>query len=121
MIPVNLVSARASFFICTRGCGCIEHPAFPAPSSIEGAKELKEFLQTSGAWRREIAEVCLAPSLRANGSGERPPADRLREAIQFSPRKVWIASAYAKERFGGLQARHSSRERRRVVASAPSQ
>ena len=29
---MNLVSARASFFICTRGCGCIEHPAFPAPS-----------------------------------------------------------------------------------------
>jgi hypothetical protein len=28
---VDLVSARASFFYCTRGCGCIEHPAFPAP------------------------------------------------------------------------------------------
>ena len=97
MIPVNLVSTRASFLYCTRGCGCIEHPAFPAPSSIEGAKELKEFLQTSGAWRREIAEVCLAPSLRANGSGERPPADRLREAIQnLSTARFWIASAYAK-------------------------
>jgi hypothetical protein len=30
---------------------------------------------------------------------------------------LWIASAYAQKRFGGLQARHSSRsERRRVVA-----
>ena len=62
-------------------------PGIPCALFIEGAKELKEFLQTSGAWRREIAEVYLAPSLRANGSGERPPADRLREAIQFSPRQ----------------------------------
>jgi hypothetical protein len=60
-------------------------------------------------------------SLRAKGSRERAPDDRLREAIQslFASRN-WIASAYAQGRFGGLQARHSSRsERRRVVAYAP--
>src|SRR5258705_11495265 len=38
---------------CMRGCGCIERPAFPAPS-IFG--EANEFLQTSGESRREIAE-----------------------------------------------------------------
>ena len=32
LFPVDLVSARAFFFYCTRSCGCIEHPAFPAPS-----------------------------------------------------------------------------------------
>jgi hypothetical protein len=32
------------------------------------------------------------PSLRANGSGERPPDDRLREAIQEPQGKSWIAS-----------------------------
>jgi len=32
MISVNLESARAFFLFCTRSCGCIEHPAFPAPS-----------------------------------------------------------------------------------------
>jgi hypothetical protein len=30
--------------------------------------------------------------------------------------KVWIAAAYARERFGGLQAHSSHSERRRVVA-----
>jgi hypothetical protein len=28
--------ARALFSLCVRDCGCNEHPAFPAPSSIEG-------------------------------------------------------------------------------------
>ena len=34
-------------------------PGIPCALFIEGAKELKEFLQTSGAWRREIAETRL--------------------------------------------------------------
>jgi hypothetical protein len=37
------------------------------------------------------------------------PDDGLRDAIQ-NKRKFWIASAYAQGRFGGLQARHSSRK-----------
>src|ERR1700722_12778646 len=44
------------FFYCTRGCGCIEHPAFPAPSFIWVREK---FLQTSGAWRRENDFCCL--------------------------------------------------------------
>ena len=40
------------FFCCTGGCGCAKHPAFPAPSVIERAN----FLNDSGAERREIAE-----------------------------------------------------------------
>src|ERR1700730_25905 len=39
----------------TRGCGCIGHPAFPAPSYFRGTK----FTQNSDAWCREIAEACL--------------------------------------------------------------
>jgi hypothetical protein len=34
VISVDLVSARALFLFCTRSCGCIEHPAFPAPSQF---------------------------------------------------------------------------------------
>src|SRR3984957_2146052 len=34
LFPVDLVSARAFFLFCTRSCGCIEHPAFPAPFLI---------------------------------------------------------------------------------------
>jgi hypothetical protein len=32
-------------------------------------------------------------SLRANGSRECAPDDRLREAIHLAPKKVWIASS----------------------------
>src|SRR6476469_1985301 len=34
-----------------------------------------------------------APSLRANGSRERAPDDRLREEIHLAARQVWIASS----------------------------
>jgi hypothetical protein len=39
-------------------------------------------MHNSDALRRENAEVCIQPSLRANGSRECAPDDRLREAIQ---------------------------------------
>src|SRR6266566_7912795 len=39
----------------TRGCGCIGHPAFPAPSILLGGW----FLQNSGASRRGNAESYL--------------------------------------------------------------
>ena len=37
----------------TRGCGCHGHPAFPTPSKGE------RFINGSGAWRGEGANVCL--------------------------------------------------------------
>src|SRR5258705_2699539 len=40
---------------CTRGCGCIGHPAFPAPSVYRGASSS---CKTSGGSRRENAEMC---------------------------------------------------------------
>jgi hypothetical protein len=48
---------------CMRGCGRIERPAFPAPSDYWA----KRFLQTSGASRRETADVYLKPSSLRNG------------------------------------------------------
>jgi hypothetical protein len=51
------------------------------------------------------------PSLRANGSGDRPPDDRLREAIQEPQGKSWIASPQ-----GLLHRRHT---REGVVSSTP--
>jgi hypothetical protein len=65
--------------LTTRGYGCNGHPAFPAPSL--GGERL---LHNSGASCRENAEMCVkigAASLRANGSRECAPDDRLREAI----------------------------------------
>src|SRR5258705_12629455 len=41
---------------CTRGCGCIGHPAFPAPSVFRAAKR---FCKTSGDQRRGNAKLRL--------------------------------------------------------------
>ncbi len=48
--------ARVFVFYHTRGCGCIERPAFPAPSDLQKAGRS---WQTSGGSRREIAKLCL--------------------------------------------------------------
>src|SRR5258706_4890204 len=47
--------ARVLLSHCTRGYGCIGHPAFPAPSDFLGER----FLQSSGASRRGNAKVCV--------------------------------------------------------------
>src|SRR5258706_9794058 len=41
---------------CMRGCGCIERPAFPAPSEFQKAGRS---WQTSRGSRGEIAKLCL--------------------------------------------------------------
>src|SRR6266403_4588908 len=41
---VTVVTMLVCFFHCIRGCGCIGHPAFPAPSVFFGRK----FLQNLG-------------------------------------------------------------------------
>ena len=33
---VTVVTNACAFYHCARGCGCAEHPAFPAPSVFEG-------------------------------------------------------------------------------------
>jgi hypothetical protein len=63
---------------CDRGCrSSIRNTDIWGYGSRRGGRDDGEFVdanfQTTG------------PSLRANGSGERPPDDRLREAIQCSP------------------------------------
>src|SRR2546429_6433607 len=47
------------------------------------------------------------PSLRANGSGECPPDDKLREAIHASPAKgEWIASSLRDRKSTRLNSSH---------------
>jgi hypothetical protein len=53
---VTVVTCSCAFFICTRGCGRIERPAFPAPSDRSGAGIQSK---NSGAGRGEIAKLCL--------------------------------------------------------------
>src|SRR5258708_32021181 len=45
-----------AFYLCTRGCGCTGHPAFPTPSFFLGGW----FMQNSGESRRGIANLYLA-------------------------------------------------------------
>ena len=70
---------RISHQHCTRDRGCSKHPAFPAPSHLGE----KEFQQTSGAMRREIANVHLndggaRKSCSSDGAGRNPGAVSLR-------------------------------------------
>src|SRR6266403_6307885 len=53
--------ARVLYLFRTRGCGCIGHPAFPAPSVLRGANGS---CKTSGASRRGNAESHLKPEPR---------------------------------------------------------
>jgi hypothetical protein len=83
---VTVVTTLVCFLHCTRGCGRIERPAFPAPSIL---REAKRFLQTSGASRRGNAESYLnAPSLRG--------AKRRSNPSYFAA--AWIASLRSQRR-----------------------
>jgi hypothetical protein len=73
-----------------RGCGCIGHPAFPAPSRFSRADSL---WKTLGRVTPRSLEACLqlrgtVPhtqlSLSATGSRECAPDDRLQRTIQYT-------------------------------------
>src|SRR6476661_4546537 len=56
---VTVVTMLVCFFHCTRGCGRIARPAFPAPSEFQKAER---FWQTSRETRGENAKLCLRRS-----------------------------------------------------------
>ena len=55
LFGVPVVTCLRAFLSCTQGCGCDQHPAFPAPSLSEGAK----LMASPGAWRRGKDRACL--------------------------------------------------------------
>src|SRR3977135_2753908 len=63
---------------CTRDRGCSAHPVFPAPSVFEG----DVFSITSGASRRENANVCQVPVIATS--------EATKQSILCAAR--WIAS-----------------------------
>src|SRR6266850_858565 len=65
---------------CMRGCGCIERPAFPAPSDFPGRK----VTHNSGASRRGIGKPYL--------SWRRHCEERSGETIHPYFAATWIAS-----------------------------
>jgi len=52
---VLAVTNSRTFYPRTRGCRCVAHPAFPAPSLSKGRHNVK---QNSGVLRRENASCC---------------------------------------------------------------
>src|SRR6266404_8342379 len=67
-------------FYCMRGCGCIKRPASPRPH-FGGLRKFLAKPRAHGAARMRTHNWT---SLRANGSRECAPDDRLREAIHLS-------------------------------------
>jgi len=79
---VTVVTNSCVCFYHTRGCGCIGHPAFPAPSVYRGANGS---CKNSGGSRRENAGSSL--KLERCHCGERPvrrssTSDRVRRSSQ---------------------------------------
>ena len=49
-----VVTTLVRFFCCVRGCGCIEHPAFPAPSLFLGERSCKARAHRAARRRRRV-------------------------------------------------------------------
>src|SRR5258706_4891619 len=95
---VTVVTMLVRFFSCVRGCGCIERPAFPAPSDIRRRDAQGK---TRAKMRGEIAKPCLATrgclkfeSVRIRGANAGFPSPLVGEGARakrgrvrgFSPR-----------------------------------
>src|SRR5258705_11751372 len=55
---------------CMRGCGCIERPAFPAPSDLRRRDVFGKPRAKAAARSRRCVFFSLAPRLRGEGWGE---------------------------------------------------
>jgi hypothetical protein len=83
----TVVTNACAFYHCARGYGCNGHPAFPAPPlgwrhALIGAEGFMHQLGRIARRERKYAPEIEAPSLRANGSRECAPDDRLRKGNQ---------------------------------------
>ena len=68
---VNPVDLWCAFYHCTRGCGCIVRPAFPAPSAFRGANDQARLARNHAARSRSHARSSpLLPLRRGRGDSE---------------------------------------------------
>jgi hypothetical protein len=54
---VTVVTTLVCFFICTRGCGCIVRPAFPAPSDFSEGSTFQAKLARKARRDREAVSA----------------------------------------------------------------
>src|SRR5260370_41681812 len=59
---VTVVTCSCAFFICTRGCGRIQRPAFPAPSDVQKAGCIQQNLARDMRRDRETVSAVIARS-----------------------------------------------------------
>src|SRR3981081_4010503 len=62
---VTVVTTLVCFLLCTRGCGRIRRPAFPAPSDFQLGRTQS---RTRAKTRGEIAKLCLPGLARGTGT-----------------------------------------------------
>src|ERR1700716_3002906 len=71
---VTVVTTLVCFLFCTRGCGRIERPAFPAPSEFRGQNAQGKTRADARRDRGSVARVCFAAPRWGGGaasSGQR--------------------------------------------------
>jgi hypothetical protein len=63
---VTVVTCSCAFFICTRGCGRIERPAFPAPSDVQMGGSRKTRAHRAAGSRSRILSSLRGAKRRSN-------------------------------------------------------
>src|SRR4051794_33236399 len=100
---VTVVTNSCAFLFCTRGCGRIARPAFPAPSDIRG----QEFhLQQLARMRRDRGVVF---AISTNSSSPAKAGDPVfqkpgwwsREAAAFTRESGWSGTYFTSPRLRG--------------------
>jgi hypothetical protein len=64
-----VVTNSCAFLLCTRGCGCAKHPAFPAPSVFEGHASCATRANLAAGMRTCALENCAAAMAPRNDDG----------------------------------------------------
>ena len=83
----TVVTNSCAFYFCTRGCGCVGHPAFPTPSGVED--KCKTRAHRAAGTRRHVH---LLSSLRAKPSNpwHSQWKNELRRRIRSLARTAWM-------------------------------
>jgi len=89
---VPVVTNACAFYHCARGYGCIQRPAFPAPSDFRGTRSMHHSdAKRAAGMRSHISLTVIARSVSNDVSAEARRAKA--EAIQTAAAEAfWIAS-----------------------------